>query len=412
MTILLLNQFFWPDSAATSQLLTDLARGLAERGHHVHAICVHSGYAPEDRTDPPAVHIHRTKAAPFLRGIVGRVASYASFFLGAVWQGLRVPRPDVVITLTTPPLLSLVGTLVQTFRGARHFIWEMDVYPDVAVDLNYFKRGSVLDRIVGLLADFARKRCDGILALGPCMRDRLVNRGIASSKIYIADNWADGKSIRPVPWPPAHDPLTVLYSGNLGLAHDVETIREAMKSLKNDGRFRFVFAGSGARRAELERWCQVNDVQNAEFRPYSAKAHLGDSLGSGHIGLITQKDACLGSVVPSKLYGLLAAGRPVLFIGPKASTVGRILLQFRCGWQVDCGDTPTLLHMLEELAATRSEVERAGERAREAFLANYDLPHGVSRICAIIGASSDQEIAQSLKVFETDAVLTDGREQR
>ncbi|MBV8477426.1 MAG: hypothetical protein JOZ36_12225 [Acidobacteria bacterium] len=137
MTILLLNQFFWPDSAATSQLLTDLARGLAERGHYVHAVSVEAGYAPADQADPPPVYIHRINALPFVRGCLGRVASYASFFIGAACQGLRVPRPDVVVTLTTPPLLSAIGTLIQRFRGSKHFIWEMDVYPDVAVDLEY-----------------------------------------------------------------------------------------------------------------------------------------------------------------------------------------------------------------------------------------------------------------------------------
>src|SRR5437660_11459485 len=102
MRILLLNQFFWPDSAATSQLLTDLARGLAERGHEVHAICAELGYALQDETNPPKAQIHRIPSARFVRGPLGRVASYASFFLGSIGRGLRVPRPDIVISLTTP----------------------------------------------------------------------------------------------------------------------------------------------------------------------------------------------------------------------------------------------------------------------------------------------------------------------
>ncbi|MBV9679245.1 MAG: glycosyltransferase, partial [Acidobacteriaceae bacterium] len=126
MRVLLLNQFFWPDSAATSQLLTDLARGLAERGHEVHAICAEPGYALQDETNPPQAQVHRIPSVRFVRGPLGRVASYASFFLGSAWRGLRVPRPDVVITLTTPPLLSLVGNLVQFLRRSKHFIWEMD----------------------------------------------------------------------------------------------------------------------------------------------------------------------------------------------------------------------------------------------------------------------------------------------
>ena len=123
MKILLLNQFFWPDSAATSQLLTDLARGLAQQGHTVYAIAADGGYAVTDAGDPPPVQIHRVRALPFARGRLGRVLSYLSFYVGAAARGLTLPRPDLVLTLTTPPLLSLLGTLIHTLRGSRHFIW-------------------------------------------------------------------------------------------------------------------------------------------------------------------------------------------------------------------------------------------------------------------------------------------------
>ncbi len=388
MRILLLNQFFWPDSAATSQLLTDLARGLAERGHEVHAICADPGYALQDETNPPQAQIHRIPSVRFVRGPLGRVASYASFFQGAIWRGVRVPRPDIVVTLTTPPLLSLVGNLLKLLRGAKHFIWEMDVYPDVAVDLQYVPAGGIFDRVVGAIADCSRKRSDGILALGACMRDRLLKRGLPAAKIFVAENWADSSVISPAPWPVAAAPLTLLYSGNLGLAHEVDTITQAMTVLKDDGQFRFVFAGGGARRKPLEELCRERRLPSVEFRSYSSRMTLGESLGAGHIGLITQQQACLGSVVPSKVYGLLAASRPVLFIGPKESTVARIIKRFDCGWQVECGDASSLLALLRTLADNRTIVEQAGYRARQAFLQHYDMRHGVSRLCALIGASS------------------------
>lgn len=386
MRILLLNQFFWPDSAATSQLLTDVARGLAERGHEVHAICAEPGYAIQDETDRPQTQIHRIPSVRFVRGPLGRVASYASFFLGSAWRGMRTPRPDLVVTLTTPPLLSLVGNLVKFLRGSKHFIWEMDIYPDVAVDLQYVPAGGIFDRVVGRLADFSRKRSDGILALGPCMRNRLLKRGLPDSKIFVADNWADSRIIHPAPWPEPSAPLTLLYSGNFGLAHDIDTISEAIASLKGDERFRFIFAGGGARRKELESLCRERHIDSVEFRPYSSKTALGESLGSGHIGLITQQTTCLGSVVPSKVYGLLAAGRPVLFIGPEESTVAQIIKRFDCGWHVNCKDTVSLMALLRTLWENRTLIEQAGYRARQAFLQHYDLPHGVSRICQLIGA--------------------------
>ena len=406
MKILLLNQFFWPDSAATSQFLTDLAKGLAARGHEVYAISAEgSGYALADLSDPPPVHIHRVRTTRFAHGALGRVLSYGSFFLSCLTRGLTVARPDLVITLTTPPLLSLIGNALKFVRGTRHFIWEMDVYPDVAVDLNYFKSGGLLDRLTGSLADFSRRHSDGILALGPCMKDRLVARGIPENKIHIAENWADGNLIQPVPRPEKNDRLTVLYSGNLGLAHDTDTIFAAMRELKGDERFRFVFAGGGPLRKVLEAACHDNAIDAAEFRPYSQKINLGESLGLGDIGLVTQRTACAGSVVPSKIYGLLAAGRPILFIGPRTSTAAQLIEHHGCGWQIDCGASEALVELLRSLAGYRSDVVRAGERAREAFIELYDLPLGVDRICRIVGASSKNERAGGSLALSTNESL-------
>lgn len=411
MRVLLLNQFFWPEAAATSQLLTDVARELSSRGHDVHAISGGQGYAIPDTTDRPNVTIHQLKSARFQRGLLGRIGSYASFFSGCLWMGLRVPRPDVVVTLTTPPLLSVVGRFIQLFRKSRLVIWEMDVYPDVAVDLGYIEAGSLPDKVIGTIADHTRRHADEIIVLGQCMRERLKRRGIPSAKIRIAENWADSRIIYPINWPPENLPFTVLYSGNLGLAHDIETISGAMAALKEDGRYRFVFAGSGARRKQLEDFCRNESIANAEFRPYSPKASLGESLGSGHIGLITQQNSCLGSVVPSKAYGLMAAGRPILYIGPRASTIGHLIQNFECGWQVECGDVKGLLELLRELETNPSLVRVAGLQARRAFLNNYDLPIGVSRVCeVVVPTSADQQTTPGpIASAEQSSVLEEER---
>ena len=387
MRILLLNQFFWPDSSATSQLLTDLARGLADRGHEVDVICAQGGYGLADEGAAPPVKIYRAGALPFVRGPLGRILSYLSFYVSATLRGLTLARPDLVITLTTPPLLSLLGTVIKAVRGSRHFIWEMDVYPDVAVDLDYFKAGGVLDRVTGALADYSRSRADGVIALGECMKERLVRRGLPAERIFVADNWADGAAIRPVARPGDHRDLVLLYSGNLGLAHDLGTLLGAISGLKHEERFKFLFVGSGGRRGELETFCVREGIRSVELRPYAQRSNLGESLGAGDIGLVTQREACCGSVVPSKVYGLLAAGRPVLFIGPKEATPSRIIAQYACGWQIDCGDVDALVSLLRRLADDPAEVRAAGNRARRALLEQYDLPIGVARICAIVGAS-------------------------
>ncbi|WP_213803603.1 glycosyltransferase family 4 protein [Granulicella sp. dw_53] len=386
MRILLLNQFFWPDSSATSQLLTDLARGLVGDGHDVYAISADGGYALVDVQDAPAVQMHRVKSLPFTRGRIGRVLSYASFYLFAAIRSITLPKPDLVITLTTPPLLSILGNIVQTLRGSRHFIWEMDLYPDVAIDLGYFKAGGLCERVTGLLADWSRHRADGIIALGECMKARLVKRGISAERIFVAHNWADSRAIVVLPRQGTPDSLNILYSGNLGLAHDLDTIKGAMLRLKEDTRFRFIFVGNGVRRDELTKFATVEGLDTVELRPYVQRATLSESLAIGDIGLVTQRQECCGSVVPSKVYGLLAAGRPILFIGPVEATPARIIKEFNCGWHVSCGDIKSLTKLLLHLAENPGEVWTTGQRAREALIEHFDRPLGVARIAGIVGA--------------------------
>jgi colanic acid biosynthesis glycosyl transferase WcaI len=219
------------------------------------------------------------------------------------------------------------------------------------------------------------------------MRQRLIARGIAADNIHVADNWADGQQIRPVPHRSSANSLSLLYSGNLGLAHDVDTISEAMQRLKEDSRFRFIFAGGGSLRGGLEDKCRMDGIVSAEFRSYSQRQDLGASLGACDIGLITQRESCLGSVVPSKVYGLLAAGRPIIFIGPAGSTVADIVKRAKCGWHIENGNAASLVDLLKTLVNQPAHVESAGKNARKVFDRYYDLPVGVERICSLVGAS-------------------------
>jgi colanic acid biosynthesis glycosyl transferase WcaI len=382
--ILLLNQFFWPDIAPTGQLLTDLARHLSAEGHQVTVVCAATQYGADISTEPePAVRILRTGALPFARGKVARSLSYVSFLCGAAWKALSTGKHDLVVTLTTPPGLSVLGTILKLLRGSRHYIWEMDIYPDVAVDLGVMKAGSWAARFLGAVLDLTRAKADGIIALGECMQRRLITHGVPAGKIVIAHNWADGSAILPIPG--RHDGLTVLYSGNLGLAHDVETISTAMNLLKEDDTVQFVFAGAGGRRKEIEDFCRREAIPNVSFLPYQTRRQWAENLNDADIGLVTQNERCCGSVVPSKVYALMAAGRPVLFIGPPNATPARIIDQFACGWRIRCGDSAAVVELLRRLSRSPELVRETSLRARTAFLENYDLPKGVSRVSEALG---------------------------
>ena len=383
---LFINQFFWPDPAATSQLLTDVAAWAVEAGHGVRVIAGATKYTESEDLIPPPVRVDRCPAFPFRRGILGRIASYLSFLIVAAMHAFRGPRPDAVVTLTTPPALGLIGSLVRAARGARHYIWEMDLYPDIAVDMGVLSPRSPLTRILRWVFDFSRLRADGIIALGEEMKDRLIAHGIPAEKIHVCENWADGRDITPLPFPTG--PLTLYYSGNLGIVHDVDTILDAMQHFRNDARFRFLFAGGGSRRARFEASCRERSIGNALFGPYCDRADLGVRLAQGHIGLVTQRAETLGSVVPSKTYGIMAAGRPILFIGPKQATPARIVEKYRCGWHIEPGDVRGLVELLETLAHGPDLIHSAGDLARQAFEQHYDRPIAVARLCAILGLTS------------------------
>ncbi len=390
MNILLLNQFYLPDPAPTGKLVADLAERLAASGDNVTVVCGQSAYSGGPAPSAPGkdethgrLRIVRLPAFRFSHGWRGRLLAYASFFFGALLRSMRMPAPDVVVTLTTPPLLPVVGAFTKKLRGARHVIWEMDVYPDVAVDLGIMKAGSAAARLAGTVLDYCRRNADCLIALGDCMRLRLLNRGIPDGIIRVAENWADSREIPQQPFP-KDGPLTVLYSGNLGLAHDVETIAGAL----DVPGCRFVFRGGGPQRAALERHCRQRGHGNVEFVPYASRDALAEGFGNADLCLVTQKASCCGSVVPSKLYTVMAAGRPVLFIGPGAATPAQVVKRHHCGWQIEPGDVASLRSLLGWLVLNREALHTAGENARRAFDHHYDIDAGAGRVASILRSLS------------------------
>ena len=397
--VLVISQFFGPNTAAVGQFLADAVGAAADGGHRVRVICGGSEYSTLEAGDggsishgstekasfedgkpaDAAIEVSRVRNLTFSHNRAKKLLSYATFYAGATWMALTGPRPDTVLTLTAPPGLAWIGWLMQRIRGSRHVVWEMDVYPDIAVALGM----PVVGRLGGLL-DYPRRRAVAVIALGDCMKARLLRHNIPQERICVAENWADGGAIYPLPFPePA--PLRILYSGNLGLAHDVATIRGAIERLGGDPSVHFDFAGGGPQRKELEDFCHERAFGNVSFRTYVRQEQLGASLGECHVGLVTQKSATLGAVVPSKIYGLMAAGRPVLYIGPAAATPALLIARFDCGWHLECGDVDGALDLLKHLSAHPEEIHRKGEKGRKAFADRYDKPAGVARICRALG---------------------------
>ena len=387
MRIVLLNQFFWPDAVATAQILMDVARPLAE-DHEITVICGGADTTIRNSGSVlgPGITVVRTKTFGVTHKKFGRITSYLSYLMGAIWHGLLVQKPNIYVTLTTPPLLSIIGSVLGTLRGARHVIWEMDVYPDIATDVRYFKKNGMIDCLAGSVLDWSRKRADTIVVLGEDMKGRLLARGIPDAKIRVVENWADGVEITPLPF--SDGPLVIQYSGNFGLAHESSTITAVIERLQNHPNFKFVFIGGGSRRLPLMELVKAKGIRNVEFKEYCDRAILGRSLSEGHLSLVTQLPATLGSVVPSKIYGIMAAGRPLLYIGPDHSTPARHIRHFDSGWHIRPGNIDFLEKLLLHLNENRHLLTEAGARARTAFDQNFDRPIGIARMLEILDRES------------------------
>jgi glycosyltransferase involved in cell wall biosynthesis len=399
MRICLLNQFYAPDTAATAQLLTDLGEHLARRGHEVHVVCSRRTYDGTDvvlkrRERLAGVRVHRVRATGFgRRNLVGRLADYASFYLGAAATCLTLPRMEVCIALTTPPFVGLIGAAMKSLRGTRLVLWTMDLYPDIAIAMGAVRAKTPLARWLARTARALYRRSDAIVALGESMADRIRNAGACARNVHVVENWVPQDAVFPKPVRESafrhelglDDAFVVMYSGNLGVAHEFDTLLEAARALAP--RAQFVFVGGGKRRTEVERRAAELALTNVHFADYRPLDALSDSLAAADVLVATMRPDAGGMVVPSKVYGMLAAGRPSVFVGDEQSETSRLLLDHDVGWVVPPGRGERLAELLAGLAADAAGRRAAGHRARALYDARFGRERSCNRITHIIESS-------------------------
>lgn len=392
MRLTILNQFFYPDHSATSQLMTELAQNLCEHGVEVTALASRSRYNGGCRMAPKetykGVRIERAWATCFgKKSILGRLSDYLTFYVAACWKLFTLPRQDVIMALTTPPLIGLIALIVGRIRGVRFVALMEDLYPDVAVALGAISSGGMLVRIMDWLTCFMLNHADRIIVLSDCMYDRVIAKigSQAASRIDIIHNWADGNEIAPLEkngyfaaheW---HDKLVVLFSGNLGLVNEFVTVLDAAKQLCADPNVAFVFVGEGARANEIRNFVSQHHLKNVHMLPYQPRESLARCLASSDVLLVTLADGLAGLSMPSKTYSSLAAGRPILFVGDQNSSVANLIHQFQCGATLASGQSTALAETLSSWGANRAKLISLGASSRSLFEKQFDRPVAVRR---------------------------------
>lgn len=371
--LILVNRYFHPDESATSQMLTDLARHLAAR--HEVVVLASRQLLEDPRARLPAqgtldgVTVRRLWSTRLGRNwLPGRLLDYLSF-LGAValWLVLHLRRGDRVLAKTDPPLLGVVTTLATLGRGVRRIQWLQDLYPETAAGLGFVAAAGPITRLVRALRDWSLRRSDLVVAISTGMQEYLRGRTGGAALEHIP-NWAEDFGLEPEARP--ERPFTVGYCGNLGRAHPIDGLLQLAQGAP-DPRIRFIFSGGGVHHERLRVRVEILGRENWAFLPYQPRAELARLLRRADLHLVILDPRAERFIFPSKVYGILSAGRPILHLGDPAGEVGRLLAEHGCGWSVPAHDGNAILNLLHTLRTAPEQLAGAGRAARRAYERSY-----------------------------------------
>jgi glycosyltransferase involved in cell wall biosynthesis len=335
LKFLLLNQCFYPDVVSTAQHLTDLAKELTARGHDVTVVTGDRGY------DDPAVRFPRRerwkkitilrvpslslgKNSKWRRGL-----GFATFLASCAFRLLTLPRFDVVVALTSPPLISFLASLFVKLKGGRFCFWVMDLNPDEAIAAGWLRPDSTLARLLQWMLRYSFTNAQRTIVLDRFMKERLLAKGADAERIAVVPPWshddavaysAEGREA----FRRRHllaDKFVVMYSGNHSPCHPLDTLMAAALELQARSDIVFCFVGGGSEHARVRDSAKRNELGNMLCLPYQPFDELSSSLSAADLHAVVMGEAFVGIVHPCKIYNIMSVGAPALYIGPTPSHI-------------------------------------------------------------------------------------------
>ena len=351
---------------ATGQYLSEVAAALAEKEHEITVVTGRRAYDDPDKLFPAretwrGVRIFRIFSTRFGKATKWRrAADFASFIANCCARLAFLPRHDVVMALTTPPLISFIGAWRAKLWRAPFCYWVMDMNPDEAVAAGWLRADSFVGKMLERMSRFSFHRADRIIALDRFMRDRIVAKEIALEKIAVIPPWSQDNDVRfdavgREQFRKAHglrDKFVVMYSGNHSPVHPLDTLMQAAERLKGDQSFSFCFVGGGSEFKRLQLWAAEGKRANVLCLPYQPLNQLSASLSAADAHVVVMGDAMVGLVHPCKIYNILAVSAPVIYIGPQPSHVTEILNRLgdeHSSIRVEHGEAEALANQIQNL---------------------------------------------------------------
>jgi len=388
--IIFVNRFFYPDQSATSQLLTDLVSKL-KFDANVELLVVTSrrvmanpaiSLNKEEMID--GVKVKRVYTTNFGKKVLlGRLLDFFLFYITSFFMLLRmVQKGDVVIVKTDPPLISVTSIVAVAIKGGQQINWLQDIYPEVAARLGVKGFNGLFGGLLVKIRNNTLRKSLYNVVLGERMLSHVESLGVDRDKIKIIHNWSDGNVIKPVDkesnylvkdWG-LENKFVVCYSGNMGRAHEFDTILNAIEKLNSNKNIVFLFIGDGAKRLWLETQAIERNLSNMLFKPYQDFSKLSYSLSVGDLHLISLIPELEGLIVPSKFYGVMAAGRPSFFVGSESAEVKKMLQDCNCGRSFLIGEADALAEGIVSLYEDKQLIIEMNENARSEYMNKYDKP--------------------------------------
>ena len=390
--ILVLNQYYRPGVEATANLLADLCEDLAKH----YDVTVVTGRVREHEDLPSdemvnGVRVLRTRSTAFDRTqLHHRALNYGTYLTDSLLRSLSIERPQLVVCMTDPPIVGDLGVAVAKRFRAPLLVISEDVFPEIATELGRLTNPmlvGVLRRLVG----FYLRRAKHIVAIGDRMRDRLVEKGAAADRVTVIPNWVDASVIRPGPrdnaWSQEQeltDSFVVMHSGNVGHAQNLDNLVYATTYLRDLDDLAVPIVGFGARHAEVTALAQRLEADRVMFLPYQPREVLSESFGSAHVHYVGLAKGLSGFVVPSRLYGILAAGRPVIVAADADSETARLVNEVECGVVVPPDRPDLIAATIRDAHDGRYDLHELGRRGREYVEREADRPVALARYRTLI----------------------------
>lgn len=368
--ILVFNQYYTPAFESTAQLLTQLCEELA-RDYEVTVVTGVVDGAGPGRELRNGVEVLRVFSTSFeRRRLTRRATNYLTYVGSSLWAGLTERRPDIVVCMSDPPFVPAFARLAASRFRVPYIAIVQDVFPEVAVELQRLQN-PVLVRALQGLVNLGLRHAERVVAIGETMRSRLVEKGVAPARIVVIRNWVDVDELVPTPkdnaWAREHglaDKFVVMHSGNVGHAQNLDVLVRAATFLRDLDDVRFVVIGSGARQAELVDLSDRLDTDQVQFLPYQSRVGLSQSLATGDLHFIGLAHGLSGFVVPSRMNGVLAVGRPVIVAADRESEIVRVVEDASCGITIEPGRPELLAKAIREAHDGAYDLEQMGRNGR------------------------------------------------